>query len=616
MRNKMKNPFLHHKFEDETSAPLMTVSEEALLQTKKNNLYFFGKRGCGKTSALKLADEEFRLRYPEAFGNDDISSFEKAYGLYISIQKNYLPEFKITRNYKKKVSLCQNEDTINDLSLIYFEMLVFNNYVMSLQSLLSYDPTRVSLRDEKKICHIISRSYLNEEYDNFSEIGINLQSYMTDILELARGLSEDIKWYKPRIKKIFYDTWAEIFTGAEHLKSKEFLRICVDDAEGLTQKQQFALNTLVRSPENSPVSWSVAFVTGQYDPSKTLNPSFSNRSDDLKTVQLDNLGAPRFQSFCERIMQVRLSNFSEENITDHSLKKVLGTPEISELMVYALSKSSSQRSKKLLDEFNNQKNRIKFLTFYIQKNGMNLKNKDGIRRKSSAALIHLCHNYALTVPYAGFDIIISLCDGCIRDFIEIMRVLFQEAEKENRISDFLGSSGKGIPYDLQVKSCKIAAEEKLKTAVLTTYVDGSSMERFILYIGHYAAAIQGADSKEPIQNPDRGIFMIPENATLSLNKSKTSKVKVVELIKNAEVDGYLKSIDIESANKGMFYFRLHFRVAPYFKSSYRTYSDLKIELKPKNVLACDNQEKRNIKALAIQHYKDWARKRFQGELNV
>jgi hypothetical protein len=64
--SNVRNPFRPVKFEDEEH-PLLYISELAKKQFVIGNFYFTGKRGCGKTTCLKIADTEFQL-------NDSVSN--------------------------------------------------------------------------------------------------------------------------------------------------------------------------------------------------------------------------------------------------------------------------------------------------------------------------------------------------------------------------------------------------------------------------------------------------------------------------------------------------------------------------------------------------------------
>src|SRR5262249_10998519 len=97
-----------------------------------------------------------------------------------------------------------------------------------------------------------------------------------------------------------------------------------------------------------PVTFVVSYVRPMDDMSATLLPSMSLSHADKETVQLDKFSDAQFSDFSSGVASVRVGKQLQRPHVKLSLRKILGTLDINELLFDIVTTAESKKAKDLL----------------------------------------------------------------------------------------------------------------------------------------------------------------------------------------------------------------------------------------------------------------------------
>lgn len=399
------------------------------------------------------------------------------------------------------------------------------------------------------------------------------------------------------------------------------LKICIDQTESPELYQQKAINTAVARQVTGDVSFAIAALSGRIDINSTYIPQHPLTDADREHYSLEEVYKKRakFHEFVTSVTNLRFKNFTglDDSV---DLRHLLGEWDLNALL-YPILKSSENKTvrefikkseenigiklfdfkrKKLpleqLDELitgdtENEGEINEFLpdegglpnipplyqTYLVDK--LNLKfphelseefeiraqKSREIRKKMTSAMLCLCREYGLSVPYAGYYMVMSMSDQCIRDFLRQMHEIYlsENVSPEKFVK-------KQINPKKQNEAIRKASEGRYNGISYETPYYVYEVRKLVDYLGKITADIQSAyNDPSTFKTIEKGRFQIDYS---HMDDEDVSKLK--DILNIAKDSYYIKEV----SNRGMELFRLHRLFAPRFGFSYRgAYSNVLLE---------------------------------------
>jgi hypothetical protein len=214
-----------------------------------------------------------------------------------------------------------------------------------------------------------------------------------------------------------------------------------------------------------------------------------------------------------------------------------------------------------------------------------------LRRKQRAALLHFAAKLGVKrLPLGGAGIVVSLADGSIRDFLEILGEIYDAYTKRHRLDktdvrslDRFAISRTQIGMEIQADGIYSASSGYLAGVSSRAQIEPDVVTRILEGLGYYTAALQSdPDDPSVLGRAERGIFTvrfekIDSGYAGDLNPER--QLSVWNILRQAEITGYVRTLalrfsgpetsDPNDFRKREIIFRLHLRFAPHFRFSYR-----------------------------------------------
>lgn len=415
-------------------------------------------------------------------------------------------------------------------------------------------------------------------------------------------------------------------------------KFCLDDCEVLNPLQRKSLNSLIRL-SRAPCSWVVSSVGGGRDDSGTFIESQPLTDADRRVISLDGRDDAGFRQLCQSVVSLRLlfagsvsshTAFTQEQVADFfNLERRLGRRDVNDIMgslvrrsarplaktleagarhllhllkqkpmrisnhsleqdgrlplyeayVLMLSRGREDSFKQTLDESD-----ISKLDSYVDSFG-----QPGfqawLRRKQRGALLHFATALGVRrIPFAGANIIVSISDGSIRDFLEIMGEVYEAFVSDHKwdpkdpanLARF-ANSGSQIATSTQTNGIYSASDTYFEGISHRSEIDTDVISRLIAGLGMYTSLLQTSPSDpKTLSTAERGVFFVDYTNTLRPEGLTDSAKFVASAIRQAELAGYLRPVEVSrfqtAALDGQYRsiaFRLHRRFAPRFRFSFR-----------------------------------------------
>lgn len=408
-------------------------------------------------------------------------------------------------------------------------------------------------------------------------------------------------------------------------------KACLDQTESPEQYQQKAINTMV-ARLTSNMSFAVAAVKGNVDINSTYIPNHSLTDADRMHYDLDEVyrkEPSKFKEIITNISELRFRLYTGKKDISVNLQFLLGEWDINALLYPIIRKSENKDVKELFKraesnignkffdferkdlpfdqltdegDFEQTANKVDnkvsippiFQTYLIEKLNIEVDDKEvtseeirafkssTIRKKMVVAMLCLCKEYGLQVPYAGYNMVVDMSDQSIRDFLLQMHHLYLIHDKS--AEDFVL---KPIHVSKQLKAIQNASNAKfngVKNEI--SYEIGQLIE----CLGKITAEIQSAyNDPSSFKRDEKGRFNIDYNQM----QNNDEKKMLQKILKSAKYSFCIKVL--EESNQ-LICFRLHNLFAPKFSFSYRgAYSNVNISADDLLYLCITNDEK-NVQA--------------------
>jgi hypothetical protein len=206
-----------------------------------------------------------------------------------------------------------------------------------------------------------------------------------------------------------------------------------------------------------------------------------------------------------------------------------------------------------------------------------------LRRKQLGSLLHLAQSLRMRkMPLFGGNIIVSLADSSIRDFLEIMAEVFDRYEAgtqsatavKNTLERFAVSRTQ-LALTYQSDAIYAASQDYYNGVANHAESDADTMSRLVNGLGNLTSLLQSNPADPRVfATPERGVFVMEFET--SDDRAEEEAQFVSSLIQQGLLAGYLRIEKVPKAmrseadvNARLIAFRLHRRFAPYFTFSYR-----------------------------------------------
>ncbi len=418
-------------------------------------------------------------------------------------------------------------------------------------------------------------------------------------------------------------------------------KFCLDDCEVLSPAQQRSINSLVRKAK-FPISWVVSSVGSFLESRSTYLPHQQLTDADRRVISLDERKTKDFRQLCQAVVGLRLLYSLPAVLRGDRGTNVdrvfpldvrLGIQDVNETVRIIVTRSTSPEAEVLkaaAGVVRQVMERVSpklvepdppsgpWLPYYQTWVLMHWRGREDnfaadfdasrlealadqargfrhrwfqawIRRKQVGALLHLSARLGFRkLPLAGANVVVSLADGSIRDFLEIMGEIYAshvyslrgDPADPNQLERFV-NSGSRIAGATQADGIYKASEAYFEGIANRIDIEPNSVTRLIEGLGIYTSILQSnANDPTTMGRAERGIFVLRSSQQESASNKAESYIQ--ESIRQAELAGYLRPMTVRrrdredvdlpanaSAPARMLAFRLHRRLSPHFMFSYR-----------------------------------------------
>lgn len=639
------NPFRPTRFEH-ARRPILWISPRVVELEEAKSFYIFGTRGSGKTSLLKALNWEERLSNesirPQLRDEDEAVRFVSIYIRLPDYVSKSFAEFDWSRVYQS----ASMEAVRESVFALFIELVCCRLISEALARLRVNERVFFTDGAEHAFVKIaldrvpeLAEAYGLHRLKTMADLQKFFRYYHEYIRKfLIRGGTASEFDFLPlenagRIFVSFAKDAMSLVEQDERNRLQHF-KICIDDCETLTPSQQRYLNTLVRS-STAPVFWTVSYTDRNYETAATTIVGQTLSDADRKVVNLDNEPPKSFRRLCEHVSGMRFWYAEEADKpktradspdigSDYfQLNRILGETDINRFLIHirrtsvsstwdeverdalTLKTSWSKFTDQLRDnttndddfpEADDEKGQLPlYQAFVLRRLGefddaLQAKSPGAlkaiearVRRKQVAALLVMCARLRANVPYAGWQAVLALSDGCIRDYLEIMAEIFdaQAAARPTRRS----FRQQTVNYDLQRTGIVAAGKSKIQSIVDNAESYTAEAFKLIACLGELSRRLQSdPNSADAIRAAERGIYSVNYEdglASARPNKDQAESSDLVRaVIRECQTYGFLRAVVPQGQLKKLVdptsaerreteVFRLHRRFAPAFGLSYR-----------------------------------------------
>ncbi|MCT2401839.1 hypothetical protein [Novosphingobium mangrovi (ex Huang et al. 2023)] len=415
-------------------------------------------------------------------------------------------------------------------------------------------------------------------------------------------------------------------------------KFCLDDCEVLSPLQRKSLNSLVRL-SRAPCSWVVSSVGGGRDDSETFIESQPLTDADRRVISLDGRNENAFRQLCQSVVSLRLifslpqaarPTLSQSEISSFfDLQQRLGRWDVNDMMGALVSRSARpatvllrqgaerllallrEKKKKIPLRYDAEEGRLPYYEAYIlmlwrgREEAFKTTLEVGdieklttfvdsfghaafeawLRRKQRGAFLHFATALGIRrLPLAGANIVVSLADGSIRDFLEIMGEIYEayvtahkwDPKEPTNLSRF-STSRTPIANSIQTNGIYSASEAYFEGVSRRSEIDTDVISRLLAGLGEYTSLLQTSpNDPRTLSTTERGVFFVDYMSLMGADGLPNSAKFVNAAIRQAELAGYLRPVEIRRHQvrhiDGQFRsvaFRLHRRFSPKFRFSFR-----------------------------------------------
>lgn len=567
--------------------------------------YVIGSRGTGKTTLLNALNWEQQLTNEELKRQLKSTFAERRYiGLYLRAPRFQCDKFEAWL-------LPHGEPLYAAIFSTYFDLAWLEVLTAALAQLLASGDLSVPTADE----YATTRAVLQRFPELVAELSDPEERSFKELsaifLRRREGLENLALWKSPvepefltkryplrhhgefgRVAGTYLAEFCDLNTylGEPIARRKWHFKVCVDEAEYLSQFQRLVINSIVRLA-SVPVSYVIAYVRAPDNASATLLPNMSLQQADRDFVKLDFMSDPEFKELAEGAAAVRLRHHLDDPVKVFQTRSVLGELDINRLLNGILAESESPRAKELLARASvlaespflralvtassgggahaaDRASPPIYQAYIIDRLGLTLPTPDTprwkkraqdsreIRKRMVAAYLCICADLRQAVRYGSADMLFQMSDKCVRDYLSQMNELYVDFGAP--LPEFLTSV---IPLPKQDRALKAAAAKKRDFLPQSGVSSPRDAAALVDGLGELTARLQSmSDSQTALKSSERGVFSFRPGPVPAEDEQR-----LVRLISETAEAGYIKILEQEKQLE----FRVHCSLAAAYGFSYR-----------------------------------------------
>lgn len=643
------NPFRPTRWEhDNSGRPLIWLTPTAQSLAGDKSAFVHGSRGSGKTTLLKSVCWEDLAQNPSLRLQRKLSDFPHI-GIYIRLPDHVSgsmggtdwrkvfpnsdqPDLEFFRFFSLAVELvCVDKalSAVHDLRLAdeleyqaVHEVSVTEDFVAEFPGLTSAGQSARTFSELARLCRNLVRR-MNEASGRGQIVDLIGELPAREPNELLNTLCERLSGV------IRYKTAAT--------RPAPGFKFCLDDCEVLSPTQLRSINTMVRK-SRFPVSWVICAVGDSIEGGDTFIKEQPLTDADRRVISLDERDRPEFLSLCEAVASLRtyfsLPQSERPPVTGEtiarqfSLREKLGVVGVNDILGMILARSTRPLAKQVVAAATRLSEMARlsagavpnaivgdvppyyqaYLLWHwtgredafvsaaspnemvrIEQHLPQLASpafQAWMRRKMVGTMLHIAARLGFRqLPLSGSNIVTSLADGSIRDFLEIMAAIYDAYKAANSkvepgqvLKRFVTSRTK-IAARVQTIGIYGASTQYFDGVGALSDASSTSMARLIEALGKYTSRLQvAADDPSVLATTERGVFVLEGSQYLWPEEDSVAQY-VRQVVERAELSGYLRTVNIKRRPAGatssprssgtLTGVRLHRRFAPYFMFSYR-----------------------------------------------
>lgn len=415
-------------------------------------------------------------------------------------------------------------------------------------------------------------------------------------------------------------------------------KFCLDDCEVLSRLQRKSLNSLVRL-SRAPCSWVVSSVGGGRDDSETFIESQPLTDADRRVFSLDGRDEGAFKQLCQSVVSLRLifslppsarPTLNQSEISSFfDIEQRLGRWDVNDMIGVLVARSQRpvtqllqqgaqrllalmrEKRKKVSPRYDENEERLPYYEAYLlmlwrgREEAFKTALESGdiekldtfadrldhppfeawLRRKQRGAFLHFATTLGIRrLPVAGANIVVSIADGSIRDFLETMGEIYEayvtaqkwDPKNPSNLGRFAVSRTQ-IANSIQTNGIYSASDSYFEGVSRRSEIDTDVISRLLAGLGEYTSLLQ-ANPSDPrtLGTTERGVFYVDYMSIIDADGLSDSAKFVNAAIRQAELAGYLRPVKtrrhqvrhIDEQFRSVA-FRLHRRFSPKFRFSFR-----------------------------------------------
>lgn len=559
--------------------------------------YLIGNRGTGKTTLLRAMSWQERLENTSLRSQIGQDPFRDRYlGIYVRV-----PRFLFGRMDRWLSALPL--DVASGIFAWYFDSIWLQHAALAVAELVARGNLSIDPEAETAAIRSVLDEYLEVEWmpspapETFLELrrAMNclqrtIESWASagsppsdallalpgQIGEFGRSVGKALlstcRFYRP-------DGSMDAFEPTSGWR----FQICLDEAEELSERQQLALNTLVRLSE-FPIFIVASFVSRPIDMTTTALPRLTIQHADLETTTRDKLGSGEFRKLANGVVNARIRAVLGDRASDFSIDAVLGPTDLNELLLARIKGSENRLANQLLDDANllasKMDERRGGLAAASQAppiwQAYALRSREGripdipastamrfpdggLRKRNLTTYFAIHAAYGWVPRYVGSKVALDLSDCCVRDLLWQMDEILSRITKTDAESGIRQlAKGTRVAPDLQNAAFREASSKKIKRLHASVIESPEVTGRVVIGLGQRTASMQRATEARGL-GVEPGMFVLVEDSSEECQRA-------LRVIRDAVESGYLK---LESNPREPWRFRLHKSLAPYFDLPWR-----------------------------------------------
>ena len=427
-----ENPFVVYSPEDISSENFREIfikeySWINALETPKD-FFIYGTRGSGKSMLLNFLEFSHQLCY---FDNNLITFFQrdrrhKYMGIMVHIKRNGLD----TDRYELLIKNSFDEmGFIKEICMNDLVMAILNNVLdtfMRTKAMAEF----INSLDSEQVKEFCKEMIMDLDKRHIHSVNFNQQEKNTDTMRVLANIYKEerskIKYYandRFRMKDIEYEGNYSSFDYIHDFitRIKKLLRmedfsfyVLLDNGDETKKTMQLCIDSLISQREHRDVCFKVVVKNGVYwDKEDIQSPH------DFSQIDIDELYSTQHTVYRNRIKEIAAKRLELAGI-DTAVENFFPESETEKRLLQKIKTEIREESEK---EYNNEYGNKPEKERATKSNYIN----NRISKYTQAKLFRRLKKTAKS--YAGFDNMVHLSSGIVRQFLDISSYMFDEEIK-------------------------------------------------------------------------------------------------------------------------------------------------------------------------------------------